>query len=253
MELELLRFTAQRQAVAKELDETKRWPKPMVETFDRILLVVERGLKTPPGSLPKRVLIQTRVTLEVELDKTRVRFGEPPDTIQRRVSDGFVQVAIHMRASRRAIARRGTKPRHEASLGWPLTPLIITSPFGYRRDPILGHETVRFHAGVDLGGARGDVVSAAGPGRVTSVGWLGGHGRTVVVQHAGGYSTMYAHLKRTLVGLGAEVHRGSPVGLVGSTGRSTGPHLHFEVRRGSVPIDPLDAIGLGLGSVASSD
>lgn len=253
LELDLLRFAAQRQAVDRELGDGTGWPQPMVETFAKVLARVEQGLAAPRGALPKRVLIQIRVTLEVELDKTRHRFGEPPDTIGQRIRDDFVQVALHMNASRALVQRRATKPRYDVRLSWPLTPLIVTSPFGYRRDPILGEDEVRFHAGVDLGANRGDVVSAAGPGRVSSVGWLGGHGRTVVVQHAGGFVTMYAHLKRALVGVGAEIHRGTPIGLVGNTGRSTGPHLHFEVRRGSVPIDPTDAVGAVLGAVATSD
>ncbi|MEQ9501122.1 MAG: M23 family metallopeptidase [Deltaproteobacteria bacterium] len=253
LELDLLRFSARRQALAKELDEASVWPRPMVEAFETILVRVEKGLAAPRGALPRRVLIQTRVTLEVELDKTKMRFGAPPDTLSRRVRDDFVKVAMHMQASRKVARRRSTKPKYDVRLAWPLTPLIVTSPFGYRRDPILGQEEVRFHAGVDLGANRGDVVSAAGPGRVSSVGWLGGHGRTVVVQHAGGFVTMYAHLKRALVGVGAEVHRGTPIGLVGNTGRSTGPHLHFEVRRGSVPIDPMDAVGASLGALATSD
>lgn len=255
LELGLVAFAAGRAKIASGLAPVAGagWPKPIVKVFDEVLTTVERALVAPPGAVPGRVLIQTRVALEVGLDQTKRKFGAPPIKIGDRVRASYVGIAIHMRSLTRGYARRGTKPRYRLSLSWPLSPLIVTSPFGYRRDPILGQEEVRFHAGVDLGGDKGDVVASAGPGRVLSVGWKGGHGRTVVVQHAGGISTMYAHLKRALVEPGVEVHRGSPIGLVGSSGRSTGPHLHFEVRRGSVPIDPVDAIGLGLGSLASSD
>jgi murein DD-endopeptidase MepM/ murein hydrolase activator NlpD len=77
---------------------------------------------------------------------------------------------------------------------------------------------------------------------VISAGWLGGHGRTVVIQHPGGYQTVYAHMRQIMIPMGAEVDPGSPLGFVGSSGRSTGPHLHFEVRQGGVPLDPLDLV-----------
>jgi murein DD-endopeptidase MepM/ murein hydrolase activator NlpD len=145
----------------------------------------------------------------------------------------------------RAKPREDARPKKQYAirLDWPLAPLIVTSPFGYRRDPILGHEEIRFHSGVDLGGSNGDVVFAAAEGKVTYSGWLGGHGRTVVVQHAGGYVTMYAHLRRVTVSLGQHVKPGDGIGRLGSSGRSTGPHLHFEVRYGGTPIDPLDVVG----------
>jgi murein DD-endopeptidase MepM/ murein hydrolase activator NlpD len=190
------------------------------------------------------VLIQARVTLEVEIENSESRYGAPPKELVDRVGRLFGAIALHMRASPPIRdERRQISPENAIPLIWPVAPVIVTSQFGYRRDPILGRESVRFHAGVDLGGESGDLVHAAGPGRVVSAGWTGGHGRTVVVQHPGGFQTMYAHLRQIVVGLGAEVESGSPIGLMGSSGRSTGPHLHFEVRRGGVPLDPLDVLG----------
>src|SRR5262249_42472210 len=144
---------------------------------------------------------------------------------------------------------RDERPRlaQNLALAWPLAPVIVTSPFGYRRDPILGRTSVRFHAGVDLGGSPGDLVHAAGSGRVLSSGWLGGHGRAIIIQHPGGYQTVYAHLRQILIPMGSEVDAGSPIGFVGNSGRSTGPHLHFEVRHGGVPLDPLDVIDARIG------
>ena len=91
-------------------------------------------------------------------------------------------------------------------------------------------------------GQRGDLVVSAQNGRVIEAGWKGGHGRSVTVQHAGGYVTRYAHLARILVKVNDNLDAGSPVGLMGSSGRSTGPHLHFEVKRGAVPLDPLEVL-----------
>lgn len=128
-------------------------------------------------------------------------------------------------------------PSSDARLGWPIAPVVVTSPFGYRPDPFRTQRP-EFHSGIDLVAKRGRVVNAAGPGRVVRVGWMGGCGRTVVIEHAGGYQTIYGHLGRILTRAGAEVDEHTPVGLVGSSGHSTGPHLHFEVRRRGRLVDP---------------
>jgi murein DD-endopeptidase MepM/ murein hydrolase activator NlpD len=83
-------------------------------------------------------------------------------------------------------------------------------------------------------------VLASAPGRVTSAGWSGGGGNTVMVEHAQGYVSMYAHLEEALVKAGSYVAQGTPVGVVGNTGRSTASHLHFEVRRGGKSLDPME-------------
>jgi murein DD-endopeptidase MepM/ murein hydrolase activator NlpD len=246
LELQILRFISQRKVLAQELPRAPAWPKPMLDLWSNMFTELERGYATPAGSLERRILIQTRVSLEVELDLTQRRFGPAPVELADRANKIFVQVALHLRAK----PREDTRPQKQYAirLDWPLAPLIVTSPFGYRRDPILGHEEIRFHSGVDLGGQNGDVVFAAAEGRVTYAGWLGGHGRTVVVQHAGGYVTMYAHLRRVTVPHGAHVKPGTTIGFLGSSGRSTGPHLHFEVRLGGTPIDPLDIVGAVLAT-----
>jgi murein DD-endopeptidase MepM/ murein hydrolase activator NlpD len=241
LEMELLRFVSQRRALSAEVSPAKEWPRPVTQLFADTLERLEKGFASPAGKLSARVAIQTRVTLEVELDLTSRRFGSPPKSITDRVTGLYTLVATHLHAAPRGEERPIS--RHDIRLEWPVTPVIVTSPFGFRRDPILGEEEIRFHSGVDLGGTSGDVVQAAAEGNVTYVGWLGGHGRTVVVQHHGGYMTMYSHLGQSLVKLGAHVAGGGAVGLVGSSGRSTGPHLHFEVRRGGTPIDPLDIVG----------
>jgi murein DD-endopeptidase MepM/ murein hydrolase activator NlpD len=115
----------------------------------------------------------------------------------------------------------------------------VSSPFGYRSDPFSGAR--RFHAGVDIAAAYGREVPSAGPGRVVYSGAQGGYGNTVVVEHAGGVLTRYAHLSSIQVDVGASVDAGTVVGRVGSTGRSTGPHLHFEVLQNGQPVNPAVA------------
>ena len=113
----------------------------------------------------------------------------------------------------------------------------ITSGFGERYHPILGYE--RFHAGVDLGAAAGTPIVAAADGRVVSAGWAGGYGRAVSIAHSGGIETRYGHMSRIAAFAGEQVHRGEVIGYVGSSGLSTGPHLHFEVMKNGRPVNPL--------------
>ncbi|HEX6257791.1 MAG TPA: M23 family metallopeptidase [Euzebyales bacterium] len=118
---------------------------------------------------------------------------------------------------------------------WPLS-APVTSGFGTRTHPITGE--VRLHTGLDLGAPSGTPVAAAAAGVVASAGWMGGYGNAIDVRHPDGTTTRYAHLSRILVRGGQRVAAGQGIGLVGSTGLSTGPHLHFEVRTAAGPTDP---------------
>src|SRR5690606_30080250 len=113
----------------------------------------------------------------------------------------------------------------------------ITSPYGYRRNPFTGRGR-EMHSGVDLKGRTGDPVKATAQGKVTFAGWKGAYGYVVMVKHKNGYETRYAHLTRTRVKKGQAVEAGHIVGLLGSTGRSTGPHLHYEVLLNNRKLNP---------------
>lgn len=113
----------------------------------------------------------------------------------------------------------------------------LTSYFGPRRHPVAG--VVRQHNGVDIGAPYGAPVWAAAGGRVLKAGSMGGYGLVVIIDHGDGLSTLYAHLSRPLVSAGDSVQQGAVIGEVGSTGYSTGPHLHFEIRINGEPVDPL--------------
>lgn len=112
----------------------------------------------------------------------------------------------------------------------------VVATFGYQDDPILGP---RNHQGIDFDVPVGTSVGAAAPGRVYFVGQLDGPGTLVVIEHADGYYTTYAHLSETLVSVGQFVDAGQPIALSGNSGVSTGPHLHFEIRTRDFPVDPL--------------
>ncbi|CAN5377558.1 hypothetical protein BH09PSE6_BH09PSE6_25910 [soil metagenome] len=112
----------------------------------------------------------------------------------------------------------------------------LASPFGNREDPFTGQQA--FHSGLDFAADTGTVIVAAAGGKVAFAGLRPDYGRVVEIDHGAGLSTRYGHTSRLLVKVGDIVMPGEPVALVGSTGRSTGPHLHFEVLRGGEPVDP---------------
>lgn len=113
----------------------------------------------------------------------------------------------------------------------------VTSGYGMRRHPILGY--VRMHAGMDFAASWGSPIYAVTDGRVAYAGWHGGHGNYVRLDHGGGIATGYGHMSRIAVALGMAVRRGQIIGYVGSTGLSTGAHLHYEVYRGGQTVDPM--------------
>jgi len=130
------------------------------------------------------------------------------------------------------------------TLDWPLPATGITSLFGNRKDPLNGR--TRFHYGVDLEGRYGQVIKAAAAGTVIYSGWRGDHGRMVILEHGIDVRTSYSHLAQVLVPTGAVVEAGQDIGRLGNSGRSTGPHLHFEVVRRGAYLDPLEALAGGV-------
>ena len=133
---------------------------------------------------------------------------------------------------------RGLERRETGGFALPVGGRV-TSGFGTRMHPLLGH--ARFHRGIDLAAATGTPIRAAADGRVVRAGWRGGYGRQVALAHGGGLDTSYSHLSRILARPGQAVRRGQVIGLAGSSGLSTGPHVHFEAARNGRPIDPRSA------------
>jgi len=113
----------------------------------------------------------------------------------------------------------------------------ITSPFGWRKHPIFGIR--RFHTGIDLAGPNHSLIRAADSGNVLYTGWYGGYGKVVIVSHGKGMATLYAHLSKIATTAGSNIAKGDIIGYEGTTGFSTGPHLHFEVRINGKPNNPI--------------
>ena len=129
------------------------------------------------------------------------------------------------------MARGSFSPRY-----LPLRGAGITSGFGWRRHPISGG--YKFHAGIDLAAPTGTPIVATAAGVVASADWYGGYGLCVTIDHQNGYVTLYGHMSAISVSAGQQVQPGQPLGRVGSTGSSTGPHLHYELRRDGYAVNP---------------
>jgi len=138
----------------------------------------------------------------------------------------------NIRAYENVLRERGYTPSV-----WPVIGKL-ESGFGGRRNPF-GGSFFEFHSGQDIDAAIGEPVVAGASGKVTFVGWQNGYGQLVVIDHGGGLTTRYGHLSHIDVAQGQQVERAQFIGRVGSTGRSTGPHLHYEIRINDEPVNPL--------------
>jgi murein DD-endopeptidase MepM/ murein hydrolase activator NlpD len=139
--------------------------------------------------------------------------------------------------------------RQVSSAIWPVA-ARITSGFGMRYHPILHFG--RMHKGIDFGAHYGQPIVATADGQVTRAGWAGGYGRQVRLAHGGGMATSYNHMSRIIVEPGTLVHQGQVIGYVGSSGLSTGPHLHYEVYRNGVAVNPM-GVKFGSSAVLAGD
>jgi murein DD-endopeptidase MepM/ murein hydrolase activator NlpD len=213
------------------------------------LYVAARGAGAPADAVASYIR-----ALSARMPISRVRTGDRFDLIveQRRAATGEVETGALLYAgldqgkSKTRLLKwtsGGRSQFFEASgvgerRGGMTQPVSgrMTSSFGMRRHPLLGYS--RFHRGVDYGAAYGSPIVAASAGVVSYSGWHGGHGKYVMIQHGGGMATAYGHMSRIVARNGARVAQGQVIGYVGSTGLSTGPHLHYEMYRNGQSIDP---------------
>jgi len=163
--------------------------------------------------------------------------------------DGYSKVgksvAYKVTAKKKVVYTKSVKgPKRNGRFGMPLRRIRITSSFSYSRwHPILHRN--RPHHGTDFGAKHGTPLLAVNAGKVSFSGWMGGYGNVVKIKHAGGYESLYAHQSRRRVRRGDHVSKGQIIGYVGSTGRSTGPHLHFGLKRKGRWINPMSVLRRG--------
>lgn len=176
--------------------------------------------------------------------------AKPDGLMEHKDKDSEVKVAENKKSektdknakSKTANAKATKLPKGEVAIRntgafrWPIMGRI-NSPFGWRYHPITKRRD--FHTGIDIKANRNDPIKAAAPGRVAYSGWMGGYGKVLVIEHLNGQSSLYAHCSSLLVGKGENVSSGKLVAKIGTTGRSTGPHLHFEIRNGNSPVNPI--------------
>lgn len=205
-------------------------------SWAELLRATDGFLLERPEVIATLDVIRARVGLEAELEMDAGCYSELPPGLSASVRARLL--ALDRRLQTVRALRASSTP--VGPLVWPIESPVVTSLYGMRLDPFSGG--YRLHEGVDLKADVGQRVGAAGPGVVVRAERTVGHGLTVEVAHGDGASTRYSHLSLILVQTGMRVPLGGPLGLSGNTGRSTGPHLHFELWRDGRSVDPLDEI-----------
>jgi murein DD-endopeptidase MepM/ murein hydrolase activator NlpD len=221
--------------------EARILPPVYLSQWQAAIASLDRELDRQPLPPDLGALIRGRVTLEVEMEHDRQRFPDMPHELTVAYVEVLEKIDQRVRELKaltesEGVARRVPVPKGSLLLHWPLASVVPSSSFGYRRDPVNG--SLRFHSGIDLSAPPDTAVYAAAAGVVVFAAWSGGYGKYVVIEHGNGVRTHYAHMQHLFVEAGAPVDPHSPVGTVGSTGRSTGPHLHFAVSVNGYYVDP---------------
>ena len=181
-------------------------------------------------------LIQRLNSDRLALDAARIQLEKDSQSIatliQRKIAEEKARIAAAKARSQQRNFVRGSGIMLSPSNGY------ISSPFGWRSHPLLGRR--RLHTGIDFAAGYGSTIRAADSGTVIYSGWYGGYGKTVIINHGKGITTLYGHSSKLYVEAGQSVKRGQAISAVGSTGLSTGPHLHFEVRKNGTPVNPAN-------------
>jgi murein DD-endopeptidase MepM/ murein hydrolase activator NlpD len=238
--LERIRQTESR--ITSNLEDLSRF-RNLVEDlsfqYSRVLedlefMMEERGEWFARLAENEEALAELLAIAEHEQGMAELAFGEIQTQLNREITE-----LARQRAAQEHNERLARLNNFDGRFQWPIpTHSRVSSGFGMRMHPILRQN--RMHTGIDVGAPTGTRLIAAADGVVRFAGWSGGYGNTVIIDHGNGYSTLYAHNSRNRVTTGQRVERGQHIADVGSTGMSTGPHLHFEIRVNNVARDPED-------------
>lgn len=185
----------------------------------------------------KKAVIESKKNDREQVLTTAVNERDTAERAYQELMETSRQIEQMIRNSQSSGGKSSAPAGATGAMMWPASG-PITSPFGWRTHPIFG--TQRYHSGIDIGADYGDAVAAADGGTVIFSGWMGGYGNAVIIDHGNGISTLYAHNSELLVEEGTRVRKGQTISRVGSTGYSTGPHLHFEVRENGTPVSPMN-------------
>jgi murein DD-endopeptidase MepM/ murein hydrolase activator NlpD len=239
------RFSGSKKPVGLEATLTR-----LAESLDRVEARQGATLIVLEESYEAKLKRMRGVLSELGLDLGKMAAGRPAP-----IGGPFIPVAarsdggFERQLARLHLARQNLERLTRTAQAVPLRKPIIgeietTSGFGVRMDPFV--RAMAMHSGLDFRGATGDPVRATAAGKVVSAGWSGGYGRMVEIDHGNGFSTRYGHLSEILVSEDQAIKPGQIIGRVGSTGRSTGPHLHYETRIDGEAVDPQKFLRAGL-------
>jgi murein DD-endopeptidase MepM/ murein hydrolase activator NlpD len=209
---------AQRQKVAQEF----------------VSFLYQEVLKAMRATLPQDGFGEKSEALSRDI-YTSMMDAEIAKAMAKRDSSGFAKTVE--KALDKMITPRARTPNETA----PPSDGVVSSLYGMRKDPFSGHK--KFHSGIDIAAPAGTPVKAAAPGKVSFSGPVPGYGNLVEIDHGGGLVTRYGHNSANLVAVGDRIEAGQAIALIGSTGRATGAHVHFEVRRAGKPSDPESLLG----------
>lgn len=219
-------FLVDLKAKAEQLSRRRR----LVERQRNDVAILTQELQYQKADFEAQAASQKAVIERLQSDR------EALDEAESQLERDSTGIALLIRQRVAAASNRRFQIRGTGILSIPAAGRI-SSGFGYRTHPIF--RTRRFHAGLDFAGPTGTPIRAADDGVVIFSGWYGGYGNTVIIDHGNDITTLYGHASRLYVSEGQTVRRGEAIAAIGSTGLSTGPHLHFEVRRRGEPVDPL--------------
>lgn len=233
--IEVISLLAKRdKQLINEVDSSKRDLQ-----YKKSLKITEKSAKSAQAEKIKQNILE----LSTKVSRAEDQISEYKDQLNEleKQEDMLIAESKKLASDIYKMQKQGTKYVN-GKMKWPLNGYTdITSPFGNRYHPIL-HKR-KMHTGIDIGAPRGVSIHAANKGTVIIAGWRTGYGNTVVIDHGGGIATLYGHASRILVSAGENVSAGQVIAKVGSTGYSTGPHLHFEVITNGKPTNPLSYFG----------
>ena len=243
LEAELLAFIAGAQAARKAVATGAPMPAERAAAWLKLLADVDAVTKR--ARVAPMDLARARMVVEGELEQDAQAYGDISPEAAAAANATLKALSGRLNELMQVARRPKVTPRQFA---WPVSPVMVSSPFGSRVHPFSG--TWRLHRGVDVVAEVGQPVKAAFSGTVMFAGWNGAHGKTVHVLHDGRWSTRYSHLSTWEVEPGETVAKGQIIGFVGSTGQSTGPHLHFELLHEGEPVDPEAELPLAPGPMS---
>jgi murein DD-endopeptidase MepM/ murein hydrolase activator NlpD len=236
-EAELRAFIEGAQAARKGAVPGSPMPVEQSAAWAKLLADVDGFLSRPAAQMSALDLARARGVLESELEFDAQAYGDiAPDTAA--AAQGAVRRLTRRLNELLAMHHRPkVTPR---AFSWPVSPVLVTSPFGDRVHPMTGDW--RMHKGIDVAAEVGQPVRAAFSGTVLFAGWAGAHGKSIHLWHDSHWTTRYSHLSGWQVGPGDVVQKGQIIGYAGSTGQSTGPHLHFELLHEGEAVDPEEEL-----------